>query len=222
MDLKGKRILITGSASGIGEATYVLLYELGAECVLLDKAYGMDLTTMDINSYMLSIGKLDGFVHCAGVPYVSPLKTLDMKRCFEVYHINTIAALEIAKGFINKKVCPGEGSIVFISSDHALVGSGMNTGYAASKAALHGITKTLAIELAPRIRVNCIAPGFIRTPMADKITPMFGEGYIESVTKLYPLGLGEPEDVAHAIVYLLSARWVTGTILTVDGGYTAQ
>lgn len=228
-DLRGKTFLITGAASGIGESTAIILDSLGAKLISVDKSvvsadipgmkWDADLTQMDLKE--LFAYQFDGFVHCAGVPCVCPLKVLDKQKTQDVWNINTWVALELAKYFT---LYQKKGSIVFISSDHALVGSGVNVGYAASKAALHGITKTLAIELAPKIRVNCIAPGFIKTPMADAISPMFEEGYTERVAKLYPLGLGEPEDVAYAIAYLLSdaSKWVTGTIIPIDGGYTAQ
>jgi NAD(P)-dependent dehydrogenase (short-subunit alcohol dehydrogenase family) len=219
-DLSGKTFLVTGAASGIGKSTANVLFYLGATIIGMDKAYGRDLTNIDIGAEIKGF-TLDGFVHCAGIPYISPLKSISKERCQEVWDINTWVAIELSKQFVryNKS-----GSIVFLSSDHALVGSGCNTGYAASKAALHGITKTLAIELAPHYRVNCIAPGFIKTPMADDIAPKFDEGYTDRVAKLYPLGLGEPEDVAYCIAYLLSdaAKWVTGTIINIDGGYTAQ
>jgi NAD(P)-dependent dehydrogenase (short-subunit alcohol dehydrogenase family) len=234
----GKRFLVTGAASGIGREASILLSSLGANLVLVDRNNNglyetrsrckdfaairvMDLLKDSVSELFADIEALDGLVHCAGKPYIAPLRAIRKEKCNEIWEINTWTAIELSQQFVKKFK---KGSIVFISSDHALVGSGVNTGYAASKAALHGVTKTLAIELAPLVRVNCIAPGFIKTPMADEITPMFREGYIESVTKLYPLGLGEPEDVACAIAYLLSdaSRWITGTVLIVDGGYTAQ
>jgi NAD(P)-dependent dehydrogenase (short-subunit alcohol dehydrogenase family) len=104
------------------------------------------------------------------------------------------------------------------------VGSAANVGYAMSKSALHGITKSLSIELAPKnIRVNCVAPGFIKTKMLEDISDSFNDNYSETITKLHPLGLGDPEDVANVIAFLLSdmSKWITGSILSVDGGYTA-
>lgn len=234
----GKIFLVTGAASGIGRATSILLSSLGAGLIITDRNGNglydtrsqcknftiikvMDLLIDPIADLFAELPILDGMVHCAGKAYVAPLKAIGKEKCNEIWQINTWAAIELSQQFVKRTK---KGSIVFISSDHAIVGSGVNTGYAASKAALHGITKTLAIELAPGIRVNCVAPGFICTPMADEVVPMFQEGYVERVTKLYPLGLGEPEDVANCIAYLLSdaSRWVTGTVINVDGGYTAQ
>jgi len=132
----------------------------------------------------------------------------------------------LAKVFTNRSVYAGEkGSIVFLSSVYGVVGSAANVSYAMSKSALHGITKSLAIELAGKgIRVNCVAPGFVKTNMLDKALGMFDENYAETINKLHPLGVGEPEDVAFSIAYLLSdaAKWVTGSIMNVDGGFTAQ
>lgn len=140
--------------------------------------------------------------------------------------MNTYAAVELAKIFTNRKIYAGEaGSIVFLSSVYGLVGSAANVGYALSKGGVQAVTKALAVELAPRkIRVNCIAPGFVKSPMMDNVSSSFSGEYISKLEGLHPLGLGEPEDIARAVLFLLSdmARWMTGTIMSVDGGFTAQ
>ena len=132
----------------------------------------------------------------------------------------------LAKVFTNRNVYAGnKGSIVLISSVYGLVGSAANVGYAMSKSALHGITKALSIELASKgIRVNCVAPGFVKTNLLPNQSELFGVDHDELINKLHPLGLGEPDDVAFSVAYLLSdaAKWVTGTILNIDGGFTAQ
>jgi len=115
--------------------------------------------------------------------------------------------------------------VVFISSVYGVVGSAANAGYAMSKAALHGITKALSIELAAKgIRVNCIAPGFVNTKMLDVTSDMFDSHYADTLNKLHPLGIGEPEDISYSIAFLLSdaSKWITGAIFNIDGGYTAQ
>jgi NAD(P)-dependent dehydrogenase (short-subunit alcohol dehydrogenase family) len=246
--LSGNRYLVTGAASGIGRTLSILLSKMGAhiilvdiekegleytkkECKNTDKTVILDLSKPSLISKaiidsVLEFGKLNGIIHLAGKPYISPLKTINEEKIAEVYRINTYSAIELAKVFSSRNVYAGEkGSIVFVSSIYAIVGSSANVGYAMSKSALHGVTKALAIELAPkRIRVNCVAPGFIKTNMKTNIKNMFDESHSELLEKLHPLGVGEAEDVANSIIFLLSdaAKWITGTILSVDGGFTAQ
>ena len=249
ISLNGKRFLISGAASGLGRATSILLSKLGAELILLDinddglrstKVFCDDSLVhcmrvnlqnpLEIKPVILSSvekwGKLNGFVHLAGRPYVSPLKSINHNTITEIFNLNTYAAIEMAKVFASKNVYAGEaGSIVFISSVYGHVGSSANVGYAMSKAALHGVTKSLSIELASKnIRVNCIAPGFVKTKMLDNLSGSFDQDYFTILSNLHPLGLGEADDVANAIAFLLSdmSKWITGTILNVDGGFTAQ
>jgi NAD(P)-dependent dehydrogenase (short-subunit alcohol dehydrogenase family) len=97
--------------------------------------------------------------------------------------------------------------------------------YSASKAALSGMARSLAVELAPeRIRVNCIAPAFVETGMLDELREFLPPEQFEAVEKAHPLGFGKPRDVANAIAFLVAAtgRWITGTTLVLDGGYSAQ
>ncbi len=248
ISLAGKKFFISGAASGIGRATCILLSKLGADLILADiNQKGLEETVslckptdvtvvMDfsqsgvikehLSSLVSVFGKLSGCVHIAGKPYISPLKSINSATALEVFQINTMTALELSKVFASRNISVDEGgTIVFISSVYALVGSAANVGYSMSKSALHGITKALSIELAPRkIRVNCIAPGFVKTKMGDSISHFFTEGHDEKIREMHPLGLGEPEDVANAIAFLLSdmSKWITGSIISVDGGFTAK
>jgi len=169
---------------------------------------------------------LHGVVHAAGLSCIVPLKVLTSESYHDVFAVNTEAALALARAFQGRKIYAGEtGSIVFISSVMALVGSPAAVGYSMSKAALIGMARSMAVELAPRkIRVNCVAPGFVRTPMYHQAAKLWDPEQEARVEALHPLGLGEAGDVANAIVFLLAdtGRWITGTVLTVDGGYTAQ
>lgn len=246
--LNGRRYLITGAASGVGQATAVLLSKLGANLILLDlnevglkktaeqletEAFPLPVDLADSNSIRSSlenaieqVGPIHGLAHVAEIPYIAPLKAINAERALKLYQVNQYAAVELAKAFQSRKIYAGEhGSIVLISSVYGLVGSAANVGYAMTKAALIGITKALSIELAPRrIRVNCIAPGFLRTKMMSENAFRFNQEYMQRLETLHPLGLGSPEDIANSIVFLLSdmSSWVTGAVFSVDGGFTAQ
>lgn len=249
-DLTNRTYVISGAASGIGRATAILLSQQGASLALLDinieglketrqmcvnrdkvQIYELDLMNVDAYKDCFSLilnemGKVNGMVHCAGIPYISPLKMVSADHSEKVYKLNTYAGIELAKYCTQHKMYAGEkGSIVFISSVYGLVGSAANVGYAMSKGAIVAITKSLAMELAPKgIRVNCVAPGFIKTSMAEQVDSKMDGDYNQRLDALHPLGLGQPDDIANAILYLLSdmSKWVTGSVLNVDGGFTAQ
>jgi NAD(P)-dependent dehydrogenase (short-subunit alcohol dehydrogenase family) len=249
MELTNRRYLVTGAASGIGRATSVLLSGLGATlaCVDLNES-GLretgDLLTgrghvfrtldlLDLSSIPASIsgiaeeiGKLHGFVHAAGVAAPWPLKALSPTLWRKVLAVNTEAAIMLSQAFQKRSIYAGEhGSIVFISSVIARAGSPAASAYAMTKAALEGLARCLALELARvPIRVNCVAPGFVRTPMLDRMDTLWGPEQLERVEALHPLGFGRPHDIACAAAFLLAdtARWITGSVLIADGGYTAQ
>jgi len=250
-ELSNRRYLISGAAAGIGRATAVFLSKLGGNLLLVDKNEEQLKITKDLclsePSVLITLpvdvtdsdtmrtaiikdvehnGKLNGMVHCAGLPYIAPLKMVNKDNAMKVFQVNAYAGLELAKIFISKDVYAGENSsIVFISSVYGIVGSAANVGYSMSKGAIQSATKALAIELAPKkIRVNCIAPGFIKTEMWDQISNNFKADYDKHIESLHPLGWGNPNDIAAGIAYLFSdmSRWVTGTIMSIDGGFTAQ
>lgn len=168
-----------------------------------------------------------GLVHCAGIPAVAPLRAVSNEQYEKVMRINTQAGLNLAKVFVSKQGhdLEQQGSIVFVSSVYGVVGSAANVAYATSKAAIIGMTKALAIEFANKnIRVNCVAPGFIKTNMADGVNTMFDAAYAERIEKMHPLGWGEAIDIANGIAFLLSdaSKWTTGAVFNIDGGFTAQ
>jgi NAD(P)-dependent dehydrogenase (short-subunit alcohol dehydrogenase family) len=249
MDLNDRYYLVTGAASGIGKSISILLSRLNARVLLIDQdedglketLFSMtgdghyiqkyDLQNIsDIEKVILNMikknGRLSGFVHAAGIPCTVPLSSLRQEHWLNAFRINTEAALIITKVFSSKEVyAGGNGSVVFISSVMGLVGTPAGAGYSLTKGALHGMTRSLAVELArKKIRVNCVAPSFVHTPMFEKGINILTREQQKRLESIHPLGIGQPEDIANAVAFLLAdtGKWITGTILVVDGGYTAQ
>ena len=246
MDLTGRRILVTGASSGIGRACAILMSRLGAAVVLVardEKRMGETLSQMtegehsvvsfDLNDFecyeelfkrIASEQKLYGVVHAAGIGPAMPIQSVSLALMREVMNINYFAFLELTKWFSKRKYSDG-GSIVGISSVAGVVGWQGVSLYGGSKGALDSSVRSLAIELASKkIRVNSVVPSNIRTPMLDDVVSVGGDESARQILAKQPLGLGEPEDVAQAVAFLLSdaARFITGTQLVVDGGYLAQ
>ncbi|GAM73818.1 oxidoreductase [Vibrio ishigakensis] len=172
------------------------------------------------------IGEIDAVVHCAGIQKTLPLQALKEVDFDNVFNTNVKSAQFIAKAYRKKNRYNKKGSsLIFLSSVAAVCGEPAISTYSASKAALQGLSKSLSKELARNsIRVNCIAPGHVETEMAIEFSKGLTDDQNKRIHDKHPLGLGKPEDVAYAALYLASnlARWVTGTTLYVDGGYSAQ
>lgn len=249
LDLSNRHVLVTGAASGIGRSVTCLLDKLGARCALVDldeaglretlvscggkdhRAHVCDLRRLeDIDALVQGAaaqgGPFHGIVHAAGIQAITPSKVLTPSNWRDLFAVNTEAALCLAKTLHSRKVYAGsQGSIVFVSSVIGIVGSPGAVAYSMSKAALLGLTKSLALEFASKaVRVNSIAPGFVKTPLFERVEKDWDEAQRKAVEALHPLGFGEPEDVANAVAFLLAdtSRWITGTTLVVDGGYLAQ
>ena len=243
-----QRILVTGASSGIGAAIARRLNALGATVIAsgrdLERLEAMRLSCHDpertllearyltremeelpawVRGLALKYGKLHGLVCSAGAAFPMPLLLLDFEKSRELFNLNYFAPILLAKGFCDRRNNSGKGSsIVFIASLAAMLPQRTQTLYAGSKAALVESAKCISLEYSARgIRVNCISPAEIVTPLLYGFNEALGEEDPEKmIAPRYPLGLGQPEDVSALAAFLLSdsARWITGQNYILDGG----
>jgi NAD(P)-dependent dehydrogenase (short-subunit alcohol dehydrogenase family) len=163
---------------------------------------------------------VDSFVHSAGIVKILPVRMADYAAALQVMNTNLFSALEIVRILSKKRVNQTHlKTVTFISSAASKIGEKGNSVYAASKGALDSLTKSLAVELAPDVRVNAVLPGLVKTNMASST---LDSDNAAEILKKYPLGLGDVADVAALVKFVISdeARWITGQHLIVDGGRT--
>jgi NAD(P)-dependent dehydrogenase (short-subunit alcohol dehydrogenase family) len=242
--LADKTVLVTGASSGIGRAIAVECSKMGAAVILsarneerlketlsqmenisLHRIITADLSNeKEIGDIVESVpDKLNGIVHCAGFTVPKPFQFLSKENFRDVMNVNFEAPVLLTQQLLKKKKIAGSSSIVFISSiSGVLCSSPAGSVYSASKGAINGVAKSLAIELSVKeIRVNSVNPGMVHTNIFE--SSAIDEEYLKEDMKKYPLKrYGKPEEIAYAVVYLLSdaSRWVTGSNLVIDGGYT--
>ena len=238
MELTGKRIMVTGASSGIGRETAILLSQLGAQVVLLgrdekrlaeteEKMSGEGHITIslelrefdkyaDVFKEIRKTGKkLDGFVHCAGIAKVIPLKVVSANLIQDMFAVNYVSFMELMKHYANSD----GGSVVCLSAINAHYPQKCMSVYAATKGALEMAVSSLAVELFDKkIRVNAVVPGPIATPMAASFSEVSGEE--SNIVGQQLMALGEPADIANMAAYLLSdaSKFITGRKFYVDGG----
>jgi NAD(P)-dependent dehydrogenase (short-subunit alcohol dehydrogenase family) len=234
--LRDKPVLVTGASSGIGQAVALACAQAGARVVLhgrdparLQASWQAlpgdghqvlqgDLQNQDaVMALADQCPTLHGVVHCAGIDGVAPMRLVQSEMLLRVFQVNYIAPMTLTQRLLLKKKVQSGGSILFMSSIAANTGRAGVGPYSGSKAALLGSMRPLALEVAKHgIRVNALCPGIVRTPIFSGQE----QWLTDEVEKSYPLGLGEPEDVAHASVFFLSdaSRKITGTAFSIDGG----
>lgn len=248
--LAGKHIVVTGASSGIGRACAIHCSRAGAMVLLigrnqqrLDETITMmenpgkhmisavNLTDFGLVEAVLKSaveknGRFHGLVNAAGISTTLPLKLITAEKLDDYFRTNVHAAVNISRIFSKQAYLYNDGgSIILFSSVMGIVGEVGKTIYSLTKGALISGAKSMALELAPRkIRVNSVSPGVVITPMSQKAVYSQDEESLNKITAMHPLGLGQPEDVANACIFLLSdaSRWITGTNLVIDGGYTAR
>jgi len=243
--LDGKTALVTGAGRGIGRATALALAAAGAELILVSrtpseldevageiasgggKAQALPFDVTDsaaVRDAFAALGRLDILVNNAGLNRPQPFLEVDEATLDLLLGLNVRAAFLVAQAAARLMVARGGGVIINMSSQMGHVGSELNrTAYVMTKHAVEGLTKAMAVELAPKgVRVVSIAPTFITTPLTRPFfdDPVFKKWVLDRI----PLGrLGTVEEVAQAVVFLASpaAALVTGSSLLVDGGWTA-
>ena len=240
--LENKTILVTGASSGIGKAIAIECSKMRASVIItgrnetrlqethsLLEGYQPDYIVADlsVNEDVVRVSKelstLNGLVNCAGLTKVAPFPFATRDSFEEVMNVNFFAPTELTRLLVKSKKIGKGSSIVFISSVSGVYCSAVASSiYSASKGAVNGLVKGIALDLASKgIRVNSVNPGMIDTDIfsGSAIT----QDQLDEDMKRYPLGrYGKPEEVAYAVIYLLSdaSSWTTGSNLLIDGGYT--
>jgi len=240
--LLNKMVFVTGASSGIGKATAIECSKMGAKVIIsgrneerLDETFnqlegeghlkiGADLSMeKDLDKVIDFAPVLTGLVNCAGLGEYIPFPFINRDKIDKTFDINFYAPAILTQKLLKKKKIINGGSIVFISSISGVYCSAYGASlYSASKGAINGLIKGMALDLSVKqIRVNSVNPGVINTNIFEN--GVITEEQLKEDMQKYPLKRhGNPEEVAYAVIYLLSdaSQWVTGNNLVIDGGYT--
>ena len=241
--LQGKTIVVTGASSGFGRAISVFCAQQGATVILtarnkdrleetmqlLPKGnhsyFSTDLTSeQDLKDLVQQLPVLDGVILNAGMVKTVPVQYIKKDDLEYMFQLTLHSSILLIQQLLKSKKIKSESSICFISSVASQKITIGNAIYSAAKGALNSFTKSLALELAPKqIRVNAILPGMVETSILHD--GAVSEEQLQIHLKNYPLGrFGKPEDIAGLTVYLMAdvSKWMTGSLLTLDGGYTLK
>jgi NAD(P)-dependent dehydrogenase (short-subunit alcohol dehydrogenase family) len=232
MSVEGKRALVTGGGSGIGAAVARRLAAEGATVVVADLdphsvarelgAEAVELDVRDETQVARAVTELDILVNAAGIGSTTNAPDTSLEVWENVFAVNARGTFLCCKHAVGGMRERGGGSIVNVSSIAALVGLRNRLAYSASKGAVIALTRALAVDhVAEGIRVNAVAPGTVDSPWVRRLVEDVGES-LDALRARQPLGrLGLPEEIAEAVSYLISAEFVTGSVLVIDGGMTA-
>lgn len=247
--LSGGKYLVTGASSGIGRAVAVAISNAGGELLLAGRDEGrlhetesllsssakhyispIDFLDADqTESWLLALiqkyGPLSGVFHGSGIELIRPARMTKQIHINEILRSSLFAGFGLARGLSQKNSMQDSGSIIFMSSVASITGQSGMTAYSAAKAGVNGLVRSLACELAPRkIRVNAISSGAVLTEMHHRLIRQSGPNAATEYERAHLLGIGAAEDVAEASIFLLSnsSKWITGSNLIVDGGYSVR
>jgi 2-keto-3-deoxy-L-fuconate dehydrogenase len=226
------RALVTGAGSGIGAAVARRLADDGFDITVADLdpsavaeelgATGIHFDVRDEAQVAPAMTGIDVLVNAAGIGSTTNAPDTPLSVWEDVFAVNARGTFLCCKHAIPGMQARGRGSIVNIASVAGLVGFRNRAAYCASKGAVVALTRALAVDhVADNIRVNAVCPGTVDTPWVQRLVEQSGES-LDALRARQPMGrLGTPEEIADAVVYLATAEFVTGTILTIDGGLTA-
>jgi NAD(P)-dependent dehydrogenase (short-subunit alcohol dehydrogenase family) len=238
-NLAGRSILVTGGSSGIGRAGAVMASQMGAKIILtgrdeqrlaecMSELYGeghmvLPLDLLDeiaIQAFAKAMPEIDGMVYAAGIAEVVPFRMVSPDHVNRVMQLNFNAPVHLTQALLKQKKFKPATSLVYLSAVAEHIAPAGSAVYSASKAALNAFVRSISLEISKaRMRANCISPGYVQTPMLDKLASITS---VDEIVKLAPLGIIQPEEVAPSIVYLLSnaSKWITRSNLVIDGGLT--
>lgn len=217
-----KRVLIVGGNTGIGAALNEQLLAEGVETILISRNQGGVDVLDDEPNFPVIDGAIDALVYCPGSINLKPFRGLKISDFQHDMNVNYFGAVKTIKNYLPNLKESKDASIVLFSTVAVQKGMPFHSSIAGAKGALEGLTRALAAELAPGIRVNCVAPSLTDTPLAEKL--LRNEKQREGAEQRHPLkAIGEAVDVAHMANFLISdkARWMSGQIIGVDGGMSS-
>ena len=217
-----KRVLIVGGNTGIGAALNEQLLAEGVETILISRNQGGVDVLDDEPNFPVIDGAIDALVYCPGSINLKPFRGLKISDFQHDMDVNYFGAVKTIKNYLPNLKESKDASIVLFSTVAVQKGMPFHSSIAGAKGAVEGLTRALAAELAPTIRVNCVAPSLTDTPLAEKL--LRNEKQREGAEQRHPLkAIGEAVDVAHMANFLISdkARWMSGQIIGVDGGMSS-
>ncbi len=249
--LSGKNIIVCGATGGIGEACVIALADYGAKVILAGRNKAklkavQDKITTNTESHCVAVinfadednidsevkrifnehGEIHGLVYAAGDAILKPLRKTTRDDFRKLAEINAFAAFSFVKSITKlKKNKVGSISFVLISSVMGTLGERCKVSYCASKGAIVSAVKAVSLEIADKgHRINSVSPGIVETDLVKEMMEEFPEDMKQNIYDMHPLGTGKPEDVAEVCSFLLSdkSKWITGTDILIDGGYSAR